>query len=100
MAIQQEQSNGRVEFHIEDIASWDGFEEICRYFVEYLGAEVLSTNDGPDARAWKMKMNNEMLYIVHDDLIGNFFFAVRPEGNPVAIEASGILSERIRRLNG
>ena len=100
MAIEEEYSNGRLEFHIEDIASWDGFEEICRFFSEHLKSEVLSKNDGPDARVWKMKIDNEILCVVHDDMVGNFFFAERAEGNSVAAQMANKLSERIRIVNG
>ncbi|MES2793166.1 MAG: hypothetical protein V4719_26380 [Planctomycetota bacterium] len=99
MTIEQEHSNGRTEFHVNGIASWDGFERICRFFSEHLNAEFLSKNDGPDARVWKMKLDNEILVVVHDDMVGNFFFAERQEGNSVAVKIAHELSERIRLAN-
>ncbi len=96
MAIQREHSYGRLEFHVEDISSWDGFDEICRFFIEHLGAELLSKNDGPDARVWKMRVNGETVNVVHDDMIGNFFFADRKGGEPIVGELAQRLDERIK----
>lgn len=97
MAIQTEQIYGRREFHVDDISSWEGFEKICHFFGD-LGAEVLSRNDGPDARVWKMKMNDVTISIVHDDMVGNFFFAEEIGGEPVASEMAAKLDERIRAM--
>jgi hypothetical protein len=100
MAIKSKHYNGRLEFHVEEISWWDGLEEICRFFVEQLGAELLSKCDGPDARAWSVRMNNETIVVVHDDMDGNFFFAERKEGEPVANEMANKLAERIQEVNG
>ncbi len=45
MSIQIEQIGERQEFHVEDASSWDDFEQICHFFIEHLGASVLSEND-------------------------------------------------------
>ena len=100
MAIEREHFRGRLEFHIEEISSWDGLEQICRFFIEHLGAELLSKSDGPDCRVWKVRMNNETIVVVHDDMAGNFFFSERNEGEPVASEIADKLAERIQAVNG
>ena len=103
MPIERERldvTNGRLDFLIEDISSWDGFEEICCFFVEHLGAELLSKIEAPDGRAWSVRMNNETIVVVHDDMRGNFFFAERKEGEPVANEMANKLAERIQEVNG
>lgn len=46
-----------------------------------------------------MKLDNEILVVVHDDMVGNFFFAERQEGNSVAVKIAHELSERIRLAN-
>ena len=50
MSTQIEQIGERQEFHVEDASSCDDFEQIRHFFIEHLGASVLSENDGPDAR--------------------------------------------------
>lgn len=95
MSIQIEQIGKRQEFHVEDASSWDDFEQICHFFVEHLGARVLSENDGPDARVWEMGINDETVTVVHDDMIGNYFFAEKPEGEPAAKEMAAKLDEQM-----
>jgi hypothetical protein len=99
MPIQQERSFGRVEFHVEDISTWNGFEEICRFFVEHLGATHVSQNDGPDARVWKVQLKGEIINVVHDDMVGNFFFAERNEAEAIASQIAEKLNERIQSVN-
>lgn len=96
MTTQIEQVGERRAFHVRDISSWDGFEQICHFFIERLGAELVSQNDGPDARVWKIKVNDEAMSVVHDDMIGNFFFPEKSEGERTAKEMAAKLDEQIR----
>ncbi|HEU4855611.1 MAG TPA: hypothetical protein VFS89_10095 [Nitrosospira sp.] len=58
----------------------------------------MSQNDGPDARVWKIKVNDEVISVVHDDMIGNFFFPEKLEGERTAKEMAAKLDEQIRAV--
>src|SRR5438128_11472303 len=100
MSIEREHHLGRTEFHVEEISSWDGFDQICRYLMEHLNAELLSQVDGPDARVWEFRVAGSFIVVVHDDMAGNFFFAKQKEGESTAELLASKLDERIKAVNG
>src|SRR5437868_6630617 len=97
MAIIRVRSSGHMEFHVEDIPSWQGFEEIVDFFIENFGVRVISKADGAGERAWELQLDNIILRIVHDDMIGNYFFAELDDGDEVVGEMADRLEKRINR---
>lgn len=87
-------------FHVHDFSSWEEFEEICNFFIGRCGAELLSRVDGPDARVWKIRLNDATIHVVHDDMIGNFFFPEESAGKDVAQDLAAMLREGIRLMTG
>jgi hypothetical protein len=72
-----------IEVHIPAIQSWDGLDTIANFFVEHFDGSILERLDGPDARILHMDVRGESIVLVHDDLLGNRFFAQQSTGEGV-----------------
>jgi hypothetical protein len=48
---------------------------------------------------WKVRVKGEIINVVHDDMIGNYFFAERSEAERIASELAERLNEQIQAAN-
>lgn len=73
-----------IEVHVPAIASWDGLDTLATFFVDHFGASILERIDGPDAQVIKVDIKGLQFVLVHDDLLGNKFYAQNKVGEKIA----------------
>ena len=56
---------------LNTIESWEGFEQIACFIEINCGGKVIDKTDGPDSRIWLIEINNSIINLKHDDLMGN-----------------------------
>jgi len=91
--------NNLLRVHVGDIESWDGFEEIAKYFEMFFDAIIINKADGVDARSWEMKIKQFPITLVHDDLLGNFFYSEDPAGEKLVKDLAEVIKKRIEDQN-
>jgi len=88
--------SGELRVFVNDIESWNGFEEIVKFFENEHDAEVMSKLDGPDdSRVWDLAMKGQIITVVHDDLIGNSFFSKASSAETLVLNLAEHLQQRI-----
>jgi len=80
---------------VEDLESWEGFDKLVQYFSNEYDCEVFSKVDGPDARLWEIGIKGQIVNLVHDDMLGNFFYSKNASAEPLLESLASKLEKRI-----
>lgn len=80
MQVISKRSNekGQVEYHVDAISDWEGFDSIVKYLKKYRCAIPLQIDDKVYSRRWVLKSGSVSISIYHDSQIGNYL--VREDG--------------------
>jgi hypothetical protein len=63
----QEMASGHCCLNLSQSVSWNSFPKFAQAFIEFVGGEVLSRNDGVDIRLWNVLIGGQTLRLVFDD---------------------------------
>ncbi len=92
------QSGNDYRVVINAISSWEDFEKLVRYLEINYKAEILESYDGPDARHWIIKIDNEKIELIHNDGYGNYFRALTLQGLHLIKQIGEDLKKRLKTL--
>ena len=73
----------------------EGFDKLVQYFSNEYDCEVFSKVDGPDARLWEIGIKGQIVNLVHDDMLGNFFYSKNASAEPLLESLASKLEKRI-----
>lgn len=88
-----------IELEVEDISSWEGFENIVRFLEKDFNAIVIKKFDGPDARTWKLQIAGHIITVQHLDTRGNWLSMPAKEGEKIITSIGERLKERLDKYN-
>lgn len=82
---------------INPIPDWEGFDKLIKYIQVNYDVEILKSYDGPDARRWIIRLNGEIIELIHDDGFGNYFLAPTVESEGIVKKIGEDLESRLKK---
>jgi hypothetical protein len=89
---------GYVEYHVEYITGWDGFDLLVQYLVKHWQTEVIESVDWIYSRRWVLRSGKVFISVYYDSQLGNYF--VREDGSEDQSLLEEIEADLVKRLSG
>lgn len=88
---------GHIEYHVNPVTGWDGFDSLTKYLIKYWHAEIIESADWIYSRRKVLRSGNVFISIYYDSQIGNYF--LREDGSDDQSLLEQIEADLIRRLS-
>ncbi|WP_172200538.1 hypothetical protein [Niveibacterium sp. COAC-50] len=89
--------NGCIEYHVNAVADWDGFDSLIKYLEKYWHAAVVESDDGVYSRRKVLRSGDVPITIYHDSQIGNYFLREDDSADQSLLEK--IEADLVQRLS-
>lgn len=90
---------GVLEYHINDILSSEGFDNLLDFFTSIECGCLLEIKQGPGTKLALIEFGVVKIQLVFSDQIGNYYYAIDYKGNRKAKELARALEKRIEVHN-
>lgn len=97
--VEFKSEKGRLEYHVNDISSYDGFDNLVEFFTSIEHGSLTDEKEGPGTRLALIEFGNVKIQLVFSDQIGNYFYAIDDLGLLKAKELAGAIEKRIEEHN-
>lgn len=97
--VEFKNENGRLEYYVNDIASYGGFDNLVEFFTSIEHGSLADEKEGPGTRLAIIEFGNVKIQLVFSDQIGNYFYATDDSGDLKAKELAGAIEKRIEDHN-
>lgn len=88
----------KLEITVVAVPGWEGFDKLILFLEKHYGAKALKKYDGPDARRWILKCQNQIIELIHDDMFGNYLHAPTVESEGIIKNIAKDLEQRLSNI--
>lgn len=93
--VEYKNEKGRLEYHVNDISSYDGFDNLVEFFTSIEHGRLTEEKEGPGTRLALIGFGDVNIQLVFSDQIGNYFYAINDSGVLKAKELAAAIEKRI-----
>ena len=97
--VEFKNEKGFLEFHVNDISSYDGFDNLVEFFTSFGFGCLIEEKEGPGTRLALIEFDNVKIQLVYSDQIGNYFYAIDDIGLVKAKSLAEDIEKRIEESN-
>ena len=97
--VEFKNENGMLEYHVNDISSYEGFDDLVEFFTSIEHGSLIDEKEGPGTRLAIIEFGNVRIQLVFSDQIGNYFYAVDDLGTMIAKKLAEDLEKIIGEYN-
>jgi len=87
-----------VEVDVCAVVGWDGFDKLIQFLKNEYAVEIVDCIDGPDARCWKLKAEDQLFELRYEDPYGNSLVALDSASENIVRTIGLDLEKRLRHL--
>ena len=97
--VEFKNENGVLEYYVNDISSYDGFDNLIEFFTSIELGRLSEELEGPGTRLALIEFGKAKIQLVFNDQVGNYFYAADDLGLIKAKELAVAIGKRIEENN-